>query len=324
MLFTLVRSASIAYRGGMSTPSTAITHSRRGILTVLLGALFFSVSAIVIKLAAVEPITTATLRCAIAVPLLALLALREKSSHGALSGRNIWWSIAAGIALGIDYAAWTASIFKVGAGVSTVLLNFQVIVLPLLAWMFDKEPVSRRFKLAAPVMLLGIGMLGGLWGSSELGPEVLTGTALALLAGVGYGIYMFITRRGRAGDRVATRPSRQREPQPLHNGESAAGPTGLRSDHRSDRSRRTSHSDPAARGRSGRPGCGGVPWAVVATLGRVRQPPSIAVGKPHTHHARAAADLGFNYAVRSINRPNFKERPCPSPTVSSTHQLEIW
>lgn len=195
MLFTLVRSASIAYRGGMSTPSTAITHSRRGILTVLLGALFFSVSAIVIKLAAVEPITTATLRCAIAVPLLALLALREKSSHGALSGRNIWWSIAAGIALGIDYAAWTASIFKVGAGVSTVLLNFQVIVLPLLAWMFDKEPVSRRFKLAAPVMLLGIGMLGGLWGSSELGPEVLTGTALALLAGVGYGIYMFITRR---------------------------------------------------------------------------------------------------------------------------------
>ena len=176
-------------------PNTSITQSRRGIFTVLLGALCFSASAIVIKLADVEPITTATLRCAIAVPLLALLALREKASHGALPGRNILWAIAAGTALGIDYAAWTASIFKVGAGVSTVLLNFQVIVLPLLAWAFDKEPVSRRFMLAAPVMLLGISMLGGLWNSSELGPEVPVGTALALLAGVGYGVYMFITRR---------------------------------------------------------------------------------------------------------------------------------
>src|SRR5699024_6999713 len=107
-------------------------------LAVLAGALCLSFSAILVKLAGVDSATTAALRCVIAMVALTPLALRERATHGRLTGWGRSVSIAAGVALGIDYAAWTASIYHVGAGVSTVLINVQVIVLPLLVFLVDR------------------------------------------------------------------------------------------------------------------------------------------------------------------------------------------
>ena len=84
--------------------------------SVLVGALCLSASAVIVKLADVDAATTAVLRCAIAVVPLVPLALAERQRHGTLHRRAVGWSLAAGIALGIDYSAWTASIYLVGAG----------------------------------------------------------------------------------------------------------------------------------------------------------------------------------------------------------------
>lgn len=162
---------------------------------VLSGALCLSLSAILVKLAGVDAATTAVLRCAVSVIALIPLALHERSRRGPLSTRGAGWAIAAGIALGIDYAAWTASIFHVGAGISTVLINVQVIVLPLLAYLIGREPLGRRFLIALPAMLLGISLVGGLWETGSLGDRAIAGTGLGLLAGIGYGVYLFLTRR---------------------------------------------------------------------------------------------------------------------------------
>lgn len=54
-------------------------------------------------------------------------------------------SLVAGLFLGIDFTAWNYSIFYVGAGIAAILLNLQVIVVPMLAAIFDKykiPPVS--------------------------------------------------------------------------------------------------------------------------------------------------------------------------------------
>lgn len=130
---------------------------------MLAGALCLSVSAILVKLAGVDAATTAMLRCAIAVLVLVPLARAERNRRGGLSWRGIGWATAAGIALGVDYAAWTAAIYQVGAGISTVLINVQVIVLPLLALAVDREPITTQFLVALPLMLLGISLVGGLW-----------------------------------------------------------------------------------------------------------------------------------------------------------------
>ncbi|GAA1559536.1 hypothetical protein GCM10009691_36950 [Brevibacterium picturae] len=106
------------------------------------------------------------------------------------------WAIAAGVALGIDYIAWTASIYLVGAGVSTVLVNVQIIVLPLLALIVDRERVSRRFLITLPLMLIGVGLVGGILSVAEVGNRVVLGTVFGLIAGIGYGVYLFLTRRG--------------------------------------------------------------------------------------------------------------------------------
>ncbi|MGC3021875.1 DMT family transporter [Brevibacterium sp. FAM 24630] len=175
---------------------------------VLAGALCLSVSAILVKLAGVDAATTAMLRCAIAVLVLVPLARAERNRRGGLSWRGIGWATAAGIALGVDYAAWTAAIYQVGAGISTVLINVQVIVLPLLALAVDREPITTQFLVALPLMLLGISLVGGLWDTATLGGNAVTGTVLGLLAGVGYGTYLFLTRR-------ATRQEPGRLIQPL-------------------------------------------------------------------------------------------------------------
>jgi drug/metabolite transporter (DMT)-like permease len=147
------------------------------------------------------------LRCALALLVLAPLAFGERRRRGALSRQGIGWSIVAGVALGIDYAAWTAAIYEVGAGISTVLINVQVVVLPLLALIVDREPVAKRFLWALPLMMLGMSLVGGLWNTSALGSRALFGTMLGLLAGLGYGVYLFLTRRATRGEpRHAVQP----------------------------------------------------------------------------------------------------------------------
>lgn len=162
---------------------------------VLAGALCLSVSAILVKLAGTDAATTAVLRCAIAVVALAPLALRERAMRGPLSRAGVGWALVAGIALGVDYAAWTASVFHVGAGISTVLINIQVVVLPALAFAVDREKAPTRFLVALPVMLVGIVLAGGLVSGGVREPHVVVGTVLGVVAGTGYAVYLFVTRR---------------------------------------------------------------------------------------------------------------------------------
>ena len=75
---------------------------------MLAGALCLSASAVLVKLAGVDPSTTAVLRCAIACACLVPLALWERRRRGAASRTATLWAVVAGIALGVDYAVHAA------------------------------------------------------------------------------------------------------------------------------------------------------------------------------------------------------------------------
>ena len=86
--------------------------------------------------------------------------------------------LAGGALLGVDMTLWAESVRSVGAGVSTVVVNVQVVILPLLAFLVLGERVRRTFVLAVPVMLVGVALAGGLIGGEdavsgavELAPE---------------------------------------------------------------------------------------------------------------------------------------------------------
>ena len=93
---------------------------------------------------------------------------------------------------------WAESVHAVGAGVSTVLVNVQVVILPLLAFLVLGERVRRTFVLAVPVMLVGVALAGGLIGDPEAvtGVAPVRGTVTALIAAAAYAGYLLFVRLG--------------------------------------------------------------------------------------------------------------------------------
>jgi drug/metabolite transporter (DMT)-like permease len=90
------------------------------------------------------------------------------------------------------------------AGISTVVVNIQVIVVPILAWLVFRETVPLRFVVAVPFLFGGVALAGGLLGGSGSGDQLLLGTALSLAAGGAYGGYLFLSGRAGAAHRASS------------------------------------------------------------------------------------------------------------------------
>lgn len=176
-----------------------------GAVVRLLGsAACTSASGAFVKLADANAGTAAFLRCSLALLVLLPMAVAERRRVGARSLRLHLVDAAAGVLLGLDYVLWAASVHHVGAGIAAVLINIQVIVFPLLAWLVTRAPVSRRFVLAVPTMLLGVGLAGGVLGKAEPGNDPVAGVAYGVTAGVAFAGYLFLIRYGGGGGHVAT------------------------------------------------------------------------------------------------------------------------
>ncbi|MDV6286923.1 DMT family transporter [Rhodococcus jostii] len=166
-------------------------------LLVLAGAAATSLTGSFIKLSGVSPATSTFFRCALALPILGYLALREFRRHGGVSRRVPAAQVFGGMMLGADFALWAHSITMIGAGISTVVVNVQVMVVPLLAWIFFRATVPVRFVVTVPFLFAGVALAGGVLDGSGDGHRLLLGTLLSLAAGVAYGVYIFVI--GRAG-----------------------------------------------------------------------------------------------------------------------------
>jgi drug/metabolite transporter (DMT)-like permease len=175
----------------------------KAFVILMLGVLALAFSAIMVKEANFEPVTSAFLRCALAFVVLIPFAYQEIRKKGRLSKRGFYLSILAGIFLGIDMTAWNYAIFYVGAGISSVLLNLQIIILPGLAMIFDKFKPKKIFWALVPVMIAGIVLTGGILDAAPTeGPATVYGIPIALMgtmlgstSGLCYGIYLFTSRK---------------------------------------------------------------------------------------------------------------------------------
>ncbi|MEV4111036.1 DMT family transporter [Nonomuraea sp. NPDC049695] len=163
-------------------------------VAVAIGALCVSASSVLIDLARTTPGTASFYRCVLALPFLVLPALAERRREGVPArGQHVVAAVAGALFAG-DMLLWTQAIAEVGAGLSTVLVNVQVILVPLLALMIDREKVTRRFVLILPVVVAGVVLTGGLLGGSQ-GRDPLWGTIHAVLAAVCYSGFLFLLRR---------------------------------------------------------------------------------------------------------------------------------
>lgn len=164
-----------------------------------LGALAIAFSGILVRVSGVAPATSAVFRCLYAVPVLALLAYRERHRAGAREPRSRRLSLAAGVAFAVDLVAWHYAIDVVGAGLATVLANVQVVIVGLVAWAVLGERPSRATIAAVPVMLTGVVLISGVLGADAYGDNPTAGAVLGLLAAAAYAGFLLLLRAGNSG-----------------------------------------------------------------------------------------------------------------------------
>ncbi len=182
------------------TESTSIAY-----IVLIIGILGVAFSAPWVKLSNFEPATSVILRVGIGALVLLPFFIRELRKLGSLNKEGVILSLFAGLFLGIDFTAWNYSIYYVGSGIASILLNLQIIILPALAAIFDKERIPKSFYIIAPIMIIGVMMSGGIFDPSEgatgTEPTVLGmslavfGTIAGSISGICYGIYLYTSRK---------------------------------------------------------------------------------------------------------------------------------
>ncbi|MEA2272359.1 MAG: hypothetical protein QOI98_1067 [Solirubrobacteraceae bacterium] len=157
------------------------------------GALTIAFSAILVRLADVEPSTAAFFRCAYAVPVLGLLASYERRRFGPRTARERRLAASAGVLFAADLIFWHHSIADVGAGLATVLGNLQVVLVGFVAWMVLGEKPERRLIAAVPVVLSGIVLISGVIGSA-FGRDPARGVLFGVLTAIAYSGFILLLR----------------------------------------------------------------------------------------------------------------------------------
>ncbi|MFC7302625.1 DMT family transporter [Streptomyces monticola] len=163
---------------------------------VAVGALSLSLAPVLIDLSGTDAATASFYRCLLALPFLLPVVLPEYRREGLPGRRQYAYGLAAGVCFAGDMVLWTQAIREVGAGLSTVLVNIQVVLVPLLAWLVDREPVPRRFLFWLPVLVAGTALTGGLVDSGTSGSDPQAGTVHAVLAALCYSGFLFLLRKG--------------------------------------------------------------------------------------------------------------------------------
>lgn len=167
-------------------------------LLAVTGVSIISFSAIFVRLAEVAPTTAAFFRTVYAIPFLTAIWLFQRGAERRSRTARVL-AFVAGILLGLDLVFWHRAIELIGAGLSTVLGNTQVIFVALLAWWLHGDRPSRAAMVGIPVVFAGVTLISGVGTSGAYGTDPGLGVVFGLLTGVTYALFLTIFRTaGRA------------------------------------------------------------------------------------------------------------------------------
>lgn len=167
----------------------------------LAGTACISSSAVVMQLAGTSASLTAVGRCVFALPVLGAMMIyqrRRRPGAGTLTPRGKWLARLAGCFLAADLIVWSHAITAIGAGLATVVPNLQIVVVALLGWFILGERPNRALLLAAPAMMAGLALVGGVTGAHVYGADPAAGVAEGGAVAVLYALYIFVLRQATA------------------------------------------------------------------------------------------------------------------------------
>jgi drug/metabolite transporter (DMT)-like permease len=152
-----------------------------------------SFSAVFVKIAQVNPTVSAFYRVFFGGCFL-LAILMVKGQLRWYGGRFLKAALITGVFFALDLYAWHRSIQYVGPGLATILGNFEVFMVPAVAFVIYREKPSVRLILSIPPALTGLFMIVGTpWG--QLTPDFRLGIYYGIATAVFYTGYLMVFRR---------------------------------------------------------------------------------------------------------------------------------
>lgn len=164
------------------------------LIAALVGAVAISFSAVWFALAEVEAVTGAFFRTGYAIPVLLFMWWRTRHQDQR-SRRARVLALLAGLLLGADMISWHLAIGHIGTGLATLLVNSQVVVVAVLAWLLLGEKPTPVVIGAVPLLLVGVALVSGLGQEGAFGSNPVLGTILGLAAATFYAGFLLAYRR---------------------------------------------------------------------------------------------------------------------------------
>ena len=162
---------------------------------VLLGILAVGASAIFIRLADAPALGIAFWRCTLGV--IALVPLAALARERVPKGRNLWAGVVAGVALGIHFGTWIASLDYTSVAASVVLVSTTPVFVAVAAYLLLGERTSILSFAGIALAIAGTVVIAG--GGPGVGNAAFFGNALALVGAVAMAVYVLIGRSLRTG-----------------------------------------------------------------------------------------------------------------------------
>lgn len=162
-------------------------------LWALVGIAGISFSAIFVRLSEASFGTSAFFRAAYAIPMLiVLMALWRVPDARSVRARALAW--AAGLVFAANLLVWHAAIELIGAGLSTVMGNTQVVFIGLVSWWMYGERPTRWALFAVPLVLVGVVLITGLGAADAYGAAPVAGVVLGVVTAFTSGSYVLLFR----------------------------------------------------------------------------------------------------------------------------------
>ena len=170
-----------------------MNNSIKGSLSILSGAFLISFSPVFVNLVSIEPTVSGFYRMLFGSIALFIIYL-IKNNENPLRKNISKFIVLGAIFFSLDLWFWHRSIIYVGPGLSTLLVNFQILILPFLALIFFNQKTQRIQIFSIFLGLLGLFLITGQsW--DIVGNNYKLGVLFGLLTAISYAGYIISMKR---------------------------------------------------------------------------------------------------------------------------------
>ena len=176
----------------------------KGILFVLLGAFLISFSPVLVSISDLEPTVSAFYRVFIgSIFLLLIIYINRKRYINAFTVNP--YLILAGIFFALDLWFWHRSILYIGPGMSTLIANFQIFIIPLMSFFIFSMIPNKSQIIAVIIGVAGLYLTLG-YGVSISDENIKLGFTFGIMTALAYSAYILSLKKNNIESKLEISP----------------------------------------------------------------------------------------------------------------------